>query len=91
MGFARRCLERFPEILKTVSGVIAGCGCEDGCPSCVGSAVPPFATTDLDSVVRGRFPDKAAARALLDLIGEAPEACRLYARERHTELEFEKE
>ncbi|MHC4479935.1 MAG: DEAD/DEAH box helicase [Planctomycetota bacterium] len=66
MGFARRCLENIGEIMRTMHAVIRECGCEDGCPSCVGSAVPPFAMTDLDSAVRGRIPDKAAALFLLD-------------------------
>jgi len=34
----------------------------------VGSAVPPFAMTDIDSSVRGRIPDKTAARLLLGQI-----------------------
>jgi DEAD/DEAH box helicase domain-containing protein len=66
MGYARRCLEQIEELLKTVRTVIRQCPCEDGCPSCVGSAVPAFALTDLDSAVRGRIPDKAAARFLLE-------------------------
>ena len=68
MGYARRCLDRFDDLLVTAAEVIRNCGCEDGCPSCVGSAVPPFAMTDMDSSVRGRIPDKAAARFLLDRI-----------------------
>ncbi|MFH1007046.1 MAG: DEAD/DEAH box helicase [Candidatus Latescibacterota bacterium] len=66
MGYARRCLEHFEEIIETVAEVIRNCGCEDGCPSCVGSAVPAFAMTDLDSAVRGRIPDKRAAHFLLE-------------------------
>ena len=74
MGFARRCLECINEIMETIHAVICECGCRDGCPSCVGSAIPPFAMTDLDSSVRGRIPDKAAARFLLDeLLGGRPE------------------
>ena len=65
MGYARRILDRIGEILKTVRDVIEECGCPDGCPSCVGAAVTPFAMTDLDSSVRGRIPDKAAAKLLL--------------------------
>ena len=68
MGYARRCLDRFNEIMDTIADVIRGCGCPDGCPSCVGSAVPPSAMTDLDAVVRGRIASKQAARALLDLV-----------------------
>jgi DEAD/DEAH box helicase domain-containing protein len=68
MGYARRCLDRFAEIMQTVAAVVRDCGCEDGCPSCVGSAMPAFAMTDLDSSVRGRIPNKAAARFLLDAL-----------------------
>lgn len=68
MGYARRCLDRITDMLETIYDVIRECGCEDGCPSCVGSAIPSFAMTDLDSAVRGRIPDKAAALFLLESI-----------------------
>jgi ATP-dependent helicase YprA (DUF1998 family) len=68
MGYARRCLECVGEMMETVQTVIRECACEDGCPSCVGAAVPAFAMTDLDSAVRGRIPNKAAARYLLDAL-----------------------
>jgi len=68
MGYARRCLDQFDDIIRTVADVIRDCGCEDGCPSCVGSAVLPSAMTDLDAAVRGRIADKAAARFLLDAL-----------------------
>ena len=65
MGYARRCLECVGEVLRTVADVVGDCSCEDGCPSCVGAAIPAFAMTDLDSSVRGRIPNKRAARWLL--------------------------
>jgi len=65
MGYAKRCLDRFEEILTTIRTVIDDCVCEDGCPSCVGAAIPSFALGDIDSAVRGRIPDKAAAKLLL--------------------------
>jgi len=68
MGFARRCMEHVEEILQTIRTVIEECSCEDGCPSCVGAALPAFAMTDLDSGVRGRIPDKQAAKVLLQMI-----------------------
>ncbi|MBN1866317.1 DEAD/DEAH box helicase [Candidatus Sumerlaeota bacterium] len=72
MGFARRCLDRIDEILETAHTVIEECACPDGCPSCVGSALPAFAQTDLDSAVRDRIPNKEAARVLLgQLLGKA--------------------
>ena len=66
MGYARRCLACLDELIAAVHAVIRECGCEDGCPSCVGSAVPASAMTDLDSGVRGRIPDKQAALWLLE-------------------------
>jgi DEAD/DEAH box helicase domain-containing protein len=66
MGYARRCMAAISEIMQTIHTVIRECGCEDGCPSCVGSALPAFAMADLDSAVRGRIPDKRAALFLLD-------------------------
>ncbi len=65
MGYAKRCQERLDDILRTMYDVVRQCGCKDGCPSCVGSAVPAFALTDLDSAVRGRIPNKEGARVLL--------------------------
>jgi DEAD/DEAH box helicase domain-containing protein len=68
IGYARRCLDRIEEIMQTIQTVIAECGCKDGCPSCVGSAIPPFAMTDLDSAVRGRIPDKEGAKVMLGMM-----------------------
>jgi DEAD/DEAH box helicase domain-containing protein len=79
MGYAKRCMERMDEIIETIHAVIRDCGCEEGCPSCVGAPVTPFAMTDLDSAVRGRIPNKDAARFLLEQLlsptptGEAAE------------------
>ena len=66
MGYARRCLDRFAELLFAARDVVRDCPCQDGCPSCVGAALPAFAMTDADSSVRGRIPNKAAAQFLLD-------------------------
>jgi len=68
MGYARRCLERLEEVMRAVRDVVVECSCADGCPSCVGAPVPPFALSDLDTAVRGRIPDKAAARMLLEAL-----------------------
>ncbi|MCE5276693.1 MAG: DEAD/DEAH box helicase [Planctomycetaceae bacterium] len=71
MGFAKKCLESIDQIMQTCYAVIKNCSCPDGCPSCVGSAVPPFAASDLDSSTRGRIPNKAAAKLLLEvMLGE---------------------
>ncbi len=65
MGYAERCAEVVGELLEAVHTVVKECGCRDGCPSCVGAAVPAFALGDLDSGTRGRIPDKAAALMIL--------------------------
>ena len=64
IGYARRCLDRAEEILRAALQIVEGCGCEAGCPSCVGAASPAF-TTDIDSTVRDRIPDKAGAAIIL--------------------------
>ncbi|HPD13389.1 MAG TPA: DEAD/DEAH box helicase [Planctomycetota bacterium] len=73
MGYAERCAEAIEGLLKSVHTVVSQCACRDGCPSCVGAAVPAFALSDLDSSVRGRIPDKQAALLILhDILGLAP-------------------
>ncbi len=71
MGYAARCADAMEELMQAVYAVISQCACENGCPSCVGSAVPAFAMTDLDSATRGRIPDKRGALIILrDILGE---------------------
>ena len=68
MGYAQRCADAMEELMQAVYEVISKCSCEDGCPSCVGSAMPAFAMTDLDSGSRGRIPDKVGALAILQTV-----------------------
>lgn len=73
LGFAQKAYERIEEVLEAAYQLISGCGCDDGCPSCVGSPVPAYQTGDPDAEVRGRLPDKEAALMLLsDLLGKEP-------------------
>jgi len=73
MGYAERCAQVIGELVKAVHTVVSQCGCEDGCPSCVGAAVPAFALGDLDSATRGRIPDKEAALLILhEVLGLPP-------------------
>ena len=73
IGYARRCMGCIEEMLAAVRDVIHDCPCEDGCPSCVGAAMPPSAMTDLDSGTRDRIPHKAAAKFLLEqMLGPNP-------------------
>lgn len=73
MGFAQRCADSMEELVRAVHEVISNCQCEDGCPSCVGAALPSFALTDLDSGTRGRIPDKQASLVITHhLLGLEP-------------------
>lgn len=65
MGYAQRCADTMEELIQAVYSIISECPCENGCPSCVGSAIPAFALTDLDSGTRGRIPDKEGALIIL--------------------------
>jgi DEAD/DEAH box helicase domain-containing protein len=68
MGYAQRCADAMEDLMQAVYDVISKCPCERGCPSCVGSAMPAFAMSDMDSGSRGRIPDKAGALAILESI-----------------------
>ena len=73
MGYAERCADAMGRLVAAVHEVISNCPCEDGCPSCVGAALPSFALTDIDSGTRGRIPDKQAALVITHhLLGLEP-------------------
>jgi DEAD/DEAH box helicase domain-containing protein len=65
IGFAERSYRVLEEVLEACLRLVMACECEDGCPSCVGAPVPPFAQNDPDLSPRGRIPDKEAALILL--------------------------
>jgi len=61
------------DVLEACLELVMACKCEDGCPSCVGAPVPPFAQNDPDLSPKGRIPDKEAALILLhSLLNKAP-------------------
>ena len=73
LGFAHRCFQRIEELFSAAREVIAACQCENGCPSCVGSPLPPNPQLDPDSSGRGRIPDKEGALVMLhDLLELEP-------------------
>ena len=45
--------------------LIDTCPCEHGCPSCVGSPIPPFSQLDPETGGKGMIPDKEAALVIL--------------------------
>ena len=57
--------EIIEEIMQAAHELITTCGCRHGCPSCVGSPIPPFAQLDPDEGGRGMIPDKEAALVML--------------------------
>ncbi len=72
MGFAARGYHLIDRIMEDTLKAIEQCGCTQGCPSCVGSPVPPFAFTSIDADTRGTIPDKEAALILLHALLEKP-------------------
>jgi len=65
LGFAHKAYETIDDILNACLDLINACPCEDGCPSCVGSPLPPFSQLDPDVNARGLIPDKEAAKSIL--------------------------
>ena len=80
VGLAERIYERAELLLGRVHELVAGCGCELGCPSCVGVAATDVEAATLLGAARlpasvgGR---KRAALRLLDALGFGPERQRL--------------
>lgn len=73
IGFSHRCFERVNDVFTSARELIAACSCEDGCPSCVGSPLPPHPQLDPDTTGRGRIPDKEGALVILhDLLEMEP-------------------
>lgn len=72
VGFSEKTYEIIEDVARSSVELIRGCGCEEGCPSCVGSPLPTFdAEGDVDT--RGKIPDKEAALCILhDLLQLEP-------------------
>jgi len=65
LGFSLKAYEIIEDIMKASLELIDRCPCARGCPSCVGSPLPPHAALDPDVNMRGLIPDKEAARSIL--------------------------
>ncbi len=65
LGFSLKAYDLVEEIMNAALELIESCSCERGCPSCVGSPIPPFSQLDPDAGGRGMIPDKEAALVIL--------------------------
>jgi len=73
MGFALKAYEMIDDVLAGCRDLIDRCPCAAGCPSCVGSPLPPHTHLDPDANTRGLIPDKEAAKSILHhLLGLDP-------------------
>lgn len=70
LGFAHKAYEMIEDVMTACLDLIDRCPCENGCPSCVGSPIPPFSQTDPDATARGLIPDKEAAKSILHALLE---------------------
>lgn len=72
-GFAHRAFDRVEELFASALEMIASCPCKEGCPSCVGSPIPPFRQLDPENSGKGKIPDKEAALIILhELLEKEP-------------------
>lgn len=73
VGYAEKLYEIVEDVVASALDLIRACGCEEGCPSCVGSPLPHFEPAGADIETRGKVPDKEAARCILhDLLELEP-------------------
>lgn len=70
LGFSLKAYDMIEEIMGACLDLIDRCPCENGCPSCVGSPIPPFSQLDPDVTARGLIPDKEAAKSILHALLE---------------------
>ena len=73
LGFAQKVYDIVEQVVEGCWTLIHGCPCQEGCPSCVGSAVPIYVQYGADVEIKGRIPDKEAALVILcDWLGKEP-------------------
>ncbi|MCX6376109.1 MAG: DUF1998 domain-containing protein, partial [Armatimonadetes bacterium] len=71
LGFAEKGFHMVEELMRACLEVLTECGCEDGCPSCVGLPIlRPAIHTDPDIFGSFPIPDKAAALTMLRAMAE---------------------
>lgn len=78
LGYCEKGFERMEDLLAMCQEMVRECGCEDGCPSCVGLPnLRPAIHSDPDLARGYPMPNKAATIALLEILceGISAEAC----------------
>ena len=73
LGFAHKGYELVEDIITACLELVDRCPCDRGCPSCVGSPLPPFSQLDPDVSARGLIPDKEATKSILHALLEIEE------------------
>jgi len=73
VGYSERFFEIVEQVVTAALDLITRCGCDEGCPSCVGSPLPPYEPGGGEIDTRGKIPDKEAAMCILhDLLQREP-------------------
>ena len=70
LGFSLKAYDIVEEIMEASLEMIETCSCAHGCPSCVGSPIPPFSQLDPETGGKGMIPDKEAALVILHALLE---------------------
>ena len=70
LGFSLKAFDLIEKIMQAALELIESCSCRRGCPSCVGSPIPPFSQLDPDTGGRGMIPDREAALVILHALLE---------------------
>ncbi|UCF04332.1 MAG: DEAD/DEAH box helicase [bacterium] len=70
LGFSLKAYDLIESIMEAALELIGTCSCKHGCPSCVGSPIPPFSQLDPDTGGKGMIPDKEAALVILHYLLE---------------------
>jgi DEAD/DEAH box helicase domain-containing protein len=73
VGFAEKCYDIMEQVMEACLFLIQECECDEGCPSCVGSPLPPYAQQDPDASSRDSVPDREASVMILhDILQREP-------------------